>query len=336
MATVELTDVIIPEVYESYETENSPEKTAMFESGIVTRNEKLDELANSGGNLVNIPYWKDLDGADEANISSDDPTSSATPAKITADKQVGIVSYLNKPYSAADLSGELAGSEPMQRIRNRFGSYWQKQWQRRALQTARGIHLSNVANNSGDMVHDIASESIAGQSASTRFSRSAFVEAAFTLGDAFASTGSVGVHSMIYKTMVDNNDIDFIPDSEGNLTIPTYLGKRVIVDDGNIVVAGTTDGFKYLTILFGEGAFGYGEGMPKVPVEVERNALQGDGGGVETLIERKTWLLHPAGYQFTQATMTGVSPTQAELATANNWTRVFDRKNVPMSFLITN
>lgn len=336
MATVQLTDVIVPEVYASYDAVNSPEKTAVYESGIITRNPFLDQQASSGGNLVNLPYWNDLDGADEANVSSDNPASSATPLKIAAGKQVGIISYLNQAYSAADLAGEVAGDDPMQRVRNRFGSYWMKQWQRRLLKTSYGLLLDNVANNSSDMVHDIASESIAGQSAATLFSRDAFTESAFTLGDAFENTGAIAVHSVVYKQMVAQDDIDFIPDANGRMTIPTYMGRRIIVDDGNTVIAGGTDGFKYVSILFGAGAFGYGEGSAKVPVELEREALQGDGGGVEYLIERKTWLMHPAGYQFASGSLAGTSPTQTELALAANWTRVVERKNVPIAFLVTN
>ena len=87
--------------------------------------------------------------------------------------------------------------------------------------------------------------------------------------------------------------------------------------------------------MFGAGAFGYGEGMSSVPVEVERNGLQGNGGGVETLIVRKTWLLHPFGFQAT-GTPAGESFTHAELAEATSFDRVVDRKNVPLAFLITN
>jgi hypothetical protein len=36
--------------------------------------------------------------------------------------------YLNKPYGVADLTTELANSEPMQHIRNRYGKYWERQW----------------------------------------------------------------------------------------------------------------------------------------------------------------------------------------------------------------
>jgi len=334
MAEVRLSDVIIPEVYESYQVQNSVEKTAIFESGIITTNPLLNKTANSGGNLVNIPFWRDL-ANDEPNVGTDNPTDLAVPNKILTGEQIARVGYLNQAWSAMDLVSELAGSDPMQRIVSRTSAYWNRYFQKRLTSSAYGILLDNVANNGGDMTYSIASESIAGQSAATKFSRSAFIDAVMTAGDAFSNVGAIAVHSTVYKTMLNNNDIDYIQDSEGNLTIPTYLGHRVIVDDGSTVVAGATDGQKYVSILFGAGAFGYGSGSPRVPVAVERSELGGRGSGVETLIERKTWILHPNGYAI-KSTPAGLSHTNTELANAAAWERVVERKAVPLAFLVTN
>lgn len=335
MATTRLTDVIIPEVYESYTAVNGPEKTAFFQSGVAVRNAMLDQKANSGGDQLNVPFWKDLDASVAPNLSSDNPASSATPQKVTAGKQIAQMAYLNQSYSAADLAGEIAGSSPMQHVRDRFGTYWMRQWQRRTLASLDGILADNVANDSGDMVNDIAIEDGAAATAANLFSRAAFTGAAFTLGDGFESIQAIGVHSVVYKRMVDNDDIDFIPDSQGQLTIPTFMGRRVIVDDGMTVEAGSTSGFKYTSVLFGAGALGYGEGTATVPVEVEREALQGDGGGVEYLVERKSWLVHPFGFAV-DATPTAASFSLAELRAAATWNRVVERKNVPLAFLVTN
>ena len=335
MAATQLTDIIIPEVYQSYTAVNSPEKTAFFESGVATRNAALDQKANSGGNKLNIPFWNDLDGSTAPNLSSDNPSSEATPNKVTTGKQIAQMAYLNQAFSAADLAGEIAGSSPMQHIRNRFGRYWMKQWQRRVIASIVGIINDNEANDGGDMVNDVSTEDGDNATADNLFSRTAFTGAAFTLGDAFDGVNAIAVHSIVYKTMVDNDDIDFIPDSQGQLTIPTFLGRRIIVDDGLPVEAGSTSGNKYTSILFGGGAIGYGEGQPSVPVEVKREALQGDGGGVEYLIERKSWLIHPAGFQVA-ATPAADSFSITELEAAATWDRVVERKNVPMAALITN
>jgi hypothetical protein len=334
MATTQLADVIIPEVYSDYEAVNSPEKTAFFQSGVVTSNALLNQKANSGGDAVNIPFWKDLDATAAPNESTDDPTDIAAPGKLTAGKQVAYNAYLNNGWSASDLAGELAGSDPMARIKDRVEAYWARQWQRRIIGAVNGVIADNEDNHSSDMINDVSVEIVGSQTADTRFTRANFVDAAFTLGDSFANMGVIAMHSAVYKTLVNLEDITFIKDSIGNLTIPTYQGHRVVVDDGMPSRAGDTSGVVYTSVLFGAGAFGYGAGSPRVPVEVEREAAQGEGGGIETIWTRKTYLLHPFGYA--QTAPAAVTHTPTELATAATWTRVVDRKNIPMAFLITN
>ena len=336
MATTQLTDIIDVTIFQDLPSVNSPEKTAFFESGAVVRSPLLDGLAMGAGKKAELPYWNDIDAAIEANLSSDDPAAIASAQKITQGEQITRKAMLNKGLSTSDLASELAmGENAMQHIRNRVDTYWTRQWQRRLIASCDGILADNVANDSGDMVHDVASESIAGQTASTKWSRGNFTSAAFTLGDAFNNTGAIAVHSAVYKQMVDADDIDFIPDSQGSMTIPTFMGKRVIVDDGLTVTAGTTDGFKYTTVLFGEGAFGYGKGMAEYPVELARAESGGNGGGISTLWTRETFLLHPLGFQST-GTPAADSFSLAELKLATSWDRIVDRKLVPISFLICN
>lgn len=334
MALTQLTDVIVPEVYQSYTAVNSPEKSAFFESGVVIRNSMLDQKANSGGDTVNVPFWNDLDSTVAPNLSNDS-TSAATPQKITAGNQIARLAYLNQGFSSADLAGEIAGSDPMQQVRNRFGTYWMRQWQRRLIASCNGILADNVASNSSDMLIKVAAEATGSVTASTLFNRDAFTEAAYTMGDMATNLQAIAVHSRVMAQMVKNDDIVYVPDSQGMLTIPTYMGLRVIVDDGMTVRAGTTSGFVYTSILFGAGAFGYGEGAAKMPVELDREAAKGNGGGIETLWERKTWLLHPSGFQAT-GTPAANSFSLAELATAGAWARVVARKNVSIAFLQTN
>lgn len=335
MALTQLADIIDVTVFQDLPAVNTPELTAFFQSGVVVRSPLLDSLANSAGKTAELPFWKDLDGTDETNYS-DDSENSATPNKVIQGEQISRKSFVNNGWKEADLASELSmGGDALTQVRNRVDTYFTRQWQRRIIAMSNGLLADNVANNSGDMVSDIAAESIATQTAATKWSRSAFTTAVFTLGDAFGGISALAVHSAIYKQMVDADDIDFIPDSNGSLIIPTFMGKTVIVDDGMTVTAGSTDGFKYTTILFGAGAFGYGEGMAKVPVEVAREAAEGNGGGTEALWVRKTFLLHPFGYQ-SVGTPAGSSFTHAELATATTWSRVVERKNIPVAFLICN
>jgi len=339
MATTRLSDIIDVTIFRDLPQIEGPEKTRFFESGIVTRNGLLDELANAPGKSIELPYWNDLDGSEEVNYSSDDPGSSATPQKITQGEQTARKAFVNQGWQAADLASELAmGGTAMEAIRARTDRYFARQWQRRLIAATNGVLADNVAGNS-DMVVDVAAESIATQGAGTLFNRDAFTEALYTAGDSAEMFTTIAVHSVVMAQMVKNNDIDFIPDSNGMSTIPTYMGKRVIVDDGLTVVGGGTDGFKYTSVLFGPGAFGYGVGSPITPVAIDRKEEQGDGGGIETLWVRNTWLLHPFGFQQVgtpSGAASGKSFTQAELATAAVWNRVLPRKQIPIGFLITN
>lgn len=336
MATTRLSDIIDVKVFRDLPQVDGPEKTAFFDAGIVTRNGLLDEIASGPGKIVELPFWNDLDGSVEVNYSTDNPASSATPQKINQGSQIARKAFVNQGWQAADLASELAmGGTAMEAIRARTDRYFARQWQRRLVAACNGLLADNVAANSGDMVVKVAAEATGSQTADTRFNRDAFTEAAFTMGDAKSGLTAIAVHSAVHKQMVKNDDIVYIPDSQGQLTIPTYMGLRVIVDDGMTVTAGTTSGFKYTSVLFGAGAFGYGVGSPEVPVEVDRGAAAGDGGGIETLWVRNTWLLHPFGFQQT-GTPAGVSFTSAELQAATSWARVLDRKLIPMAFLVTN
>lgn len=336
MATTRLSDIIDVTVFRDLPQVDGPEKTAFFESGIITQNGLLNELANAPGKIAELPFWNDLDGSVEVNYSDDNPANTATPQKITQGEQIARKAMVNQGWQAADLASELAmGGTAMNAIRAKTDRYFARQWQRRLIASANGVLADNVANDSGDMVVDVAAEAIASQTADTRFNRDVFTEAVYTMGDAATMLSAIAVHSAVMQQMVKNDDIVYIPDSQGQLTIPTYMGLRVVVDDGMTVTAGSTDGFKYTSVIFGAGAFGYGVGSPETPVEVEREAAQGNGGGIETLWVRNTWILHPFGFQST-GTPTGESFTQAELAVATSWDRVLDRKLVPISFLITN
>src|SRR5690606_34669751 len=92
--------------------------------------------------------------------------------------------------------------------------------------------------------------------------------------------------------------------------------------------------------LIGQGAFGYGMGLPKVPLEYEREAARGNGGGAETLWTRRNMIVHPIGFSFTSASITGNGTETVargagwtDLANAANWELVAERKQVPIAFL---
>jgi hypothetical protein len=337
MAVVRLSDAFVHDVYASYSALNGPETSAFVQAGILSQSDVLDAIARDGGKNATVPFWNDLDPSVEPNYSNDDPADIAVPNGLSSGTMVGRKAWLNQGYGDMDLVQELAGSSPMQQIRNRFGTYWTRQMERRVINGALGILADNVANDNSDMTIDISGNS--GEDAI--FGSNAFIDAAYTAGDRAETFTAIAVHSLIMARMVKNDEIVMIPDSKGALSIPTYKGRVVVVDDMMPVTSGV-----YTSILFGKGAFGFGtfdgsafaigEGVPRVAFELWRQPQAGNGGGEEQIWERKTWLIHPFGFTWTDAgggALTEFSPTLADLRNGAKWNRVVFRKAVPMAFI---
>ncbi|HGT7382636.1 TPA: hypothetical protein ACM4XR_004582 [Escherichia coli] len=345
MAITTIGDIVtgnIP-VLASYMTEDPVEKTAFFQSGILTPTPYAAEIARGPSNVANIPFWKAIDTSIEPNYSNDVYQDIATPRNVQTGGMMARVAYLNEGFGQADLTVELTSQNPLQSVASRLDNFWQRQAQRRLIATALGLYNDNVAatdayHERNDMVIDV--------SATLGFDAGAFIDATQTMGDALMGNGgevlgAIAMHSFVYAQARKQQLIDFIRDADNNTMFATYQGYRVIVDDSMTVVR-TGNSRKFISIIFGNGAIGYGEGSPSNPLEYEREASRGNGGGAETLWTRKTWLLHPFGYSFTSTVITGNgtetiarSASWQDLANASNWNRVVDRKHVPIAFLVT-
>lgn len=335
MAVTRLTDVITPSVFNPYMMRETKEKSSIFSSGILRNDSNFSSFLSGGGQTLNVPFWKDLPTA-EPNTSSDDPAVSAVPAKITAGQDIAIRINRNNGWSDADLVAELAGDDPMKAISSRVSAWWARAFQSHLVNMLRGIFADNIANDAGDMVRTIGTDAVGASIASERISAEAILDTAQTMGDSSQDLSTLIMHSIQYTALAKLNLIDFIPDSEGKVRFPSYLGYQVIVDDGVPAIAGTNR-IMYWTFLIGKQAIGFAESPPAVPVETFRHPDQGNGGGVEELWTRRQYMMHLYGYKFTSASLAGKSPTNTELATATNWDRVVvERKQLSVALLRSN
>src|SRR5690606_5373761 len=238
--TTRISDIIVPEVFNPYMVERTAELSALYQSGIISASPELDRLASSGGRLLNMPYWHDLDGDDE--VLSD--TTPLTPDKITAGQDVAVLHLRGKAWAANDLAKALSGDDPMRAIADLVAAYWARQWQKLLIASLQGVFASS---SMADNVHE-----------ADVFNGENFLDASYKLGDAEERLTALAVHSATYASMRKQDLIEFIPDSQGK-PIPYYMGKRVIVDD-SLPVEDAAGGKIYTTYIFGDGAIGYGEG----------------------------------------------------------------------------
>ena len=328
-----LSDVVFRDELRDYITVNSVERTAFFESGILTTNSDMTTLLASPSNTFTIPWWVDLDASIESNYSNDVYTDIAVPLSVHTASMQARAAYLNEGWNCMSLVKNITKQDPLEFVAGRLISYWKKVAQRRAIATVVGIYNDNVASNGSDMVID----------AGGQISAAAIIRAKATMGDYSGQLGGLSViamHSAVQTELQILNLIDFTPIADQIPEFGRFQGMRVVVDDGMPVIAGTPN--KYLSVIFGPGALGYAEAQPEGEdgLEYERAPDRGNGGGAETLWTRRNFVVHPLGYSFLSATITGtptttrpISANWSDLALATNWERKFARKQVPLAFI---
>ncbi|MGD0538037.1 MAG: coat protein [Verrucomicrobiota bacterium] len=327
MAKTAIADIIIPTTFERYAIQRTAELSHFGDCGIVEHNPVFDELAGGGGRTVEMPFWNDLSATRQ--LLSDSASLSVN--KIAADKDTARIHNDAQAWSVNQLAKVISGDDPMAAIGELVGGYWARIDEGLVVSCLKGMFLAGSMSGNLLAIH---SESVAGQSSATRLNGATFVDATAKLGDCADRLVAVAMHSATEAALRKLDLIDFIPDSEGKASIRTFQGRRVVVDDNLTVRAGTTDGYVYYTYLFGPGAFAKGAapldstplqgGIGTEGVELYRDALASD----TVLINRRRYILHPRGVRFTSSSVAGDSPTNAELETGANWTRVFENKNV--------
>lgn len=328
MAATKIADVIVPEVFNPYVVERTAELSQLFMGDIISTDPQLDALASRGGKLIQMPFWKDLTGDDE--VLSD--SSALTVNNIGSDKDQAALIARGKAWGVNDLAEALAGDDPMAMAANVVADYWFRRQQAVLISSLTGVFADNVANDSGDMVIDIAIEDGDNAAAANKISQDAIIDAGGTMGDAQTKLTGVAMHSTIYNQLRKAKVIEYQQRTGDSTKIPMIDDLRVIVDDGCPVVAGGTSGFKHTCYLFGMGAIGLGNGSAPVPTETDRDSLAGE----DILINRRHYLLHPRGVQFTNSSVAGATPSNTEFAAAGNWDRVYERKNVRLASLVVN
>lgn len=314
MAGTTLADVIVPELFNPYVVQKTMEKSAFFNSGIITRNAAFDALASEAARTHNMPFFEDLKG-DAQNIVEGQTIEFQ---KITSNKDVSTTIMRQQKWSSTSLAAALAGSDPMGAIGNLVADYWARQYQKELINLLSGVFASTSMK---DHILDIS----ALEGAAANISASAVIDTLQLMGDAQDQLSAVVMHSATKAYLKKCNLIETERDST-DVEFDTYQGRRVIVDDGCPVTAGV-----YTTYFFGAGAIAYGEGAPVDFVQTETKRDPDTGAGVNMLYNRRCFIMHPRGIAWQNAVRDNVeSPSREELANAKNWKRVYESKAIRM------
>lgn len=329
-------DVIQPELFAQYVIDKTTEKSEIMYAGAVENNPELNRLITGGGTVLTMPKWNDLSG--KSQVLSDQRAIDVN--KITSKAELATLLIRANSWGAHELAGALAGDDPMKAIASRVADWWVRDEKSNIMAILNGIFnitSDSSHNDLSDLVEDITSASV------TKISANAVLDAKQRLGDASDLLSMIYMHSATFTELQKQNVIQFIPVAESKITIPTYLGYRVICDDSAPVetVGGTT---KYTTYLLSRGCIQRGQGTPVdlTPVETDRDSL----GSTDILINRQAKVLHPKGISWVGAgQIADATPSDDELAnksytsggetvTRNNWSRVADIKKIGIVKLV--
>jgi len=329
MATLR-SDIIVPEVFTPYVIEQTTQRDAFLASGVVRPMAELN--ATEGGDFINVPFWK-------ANLSGDfevlSDSSSLTPGKITADKQVGVILHRGRAFEARDLAALAAGSDPMAAIGAKVADYVANQRQKDLLSCLKGVFGTLGTTTSSAAFFGLTIDGESGDTP-TVLSPRHVAEARSLLGDQGDKLTAVCMHSKVYYDLVERRAIDYVSTADargtsttqsggsmiaayGNPTVPTYMGLRVIVSD-DVQTEGSGASTEYATYFFTEGAVASGEQMA-MQTETDRDILaKSDAMSIDL-----HYCYHPVGSKWA---VTTTNPTRAQLETVGNWSKVYELKNL--------
>jgi hypothetical protein len=330
MATLR-SDIIIPEVFTPYVIEQTTQRDAFLASGVV---QPLAELnATEGGDFINVPFWK-------ANLSGDfevlTDSSSLTPGKIQADKQVGVILHRGRAFESRDLAALAAGSDPMAAIGAKIADYIANQRQKDLLSCLGGVFGTLGTTSSSAAFFPLAIDGESGDTP-TVLSPRHVAEAKSLLGDQGDKLTAIAMHSKVYYDLVERKAIDYVATTDargttttqsggslvaaygGSVDVPTYCGLRVIVSD-DVQTSGSGASTEYATYFFTQGAIASGEQMA-MQTETDRDILaKSDAMSIDL-----HYVYHPVGAKWA---VTTANPTRAQLETVGNWSKVYETKNL--------
>ncbi len=317
---------VVPEKFSQYTLDRTTALSTLVNSGIATGDAIVAGLINGtpeGGRFIMLPHYNALDGEDDVFGETD-----VSIGNVTTDAAHATLLMRQRAWGATDLARVLGGNDPMAAIGNLVSDWWLEKEQAIYLSILKGI-LDPTSGALKDHVNDIS----AGAAEAAYISNDATLDTKQLLGDHYGSLGMAFMHSAVYTYLQKQNAITrqpiFNPADGSQVELESYLGYRIIVDDGMPVADSVYD-----TYFLGAGAFIRQDGAPSgfIGTETDRDKI----GAKNYLINRRCMVIHPRGLSWnTSATYSeGIYyPTNTMLATPENWTLKTDHKKVPIACL---
>ena len=220
--------------------------------------------------------------------------------------------WVEKHFSY-DITG---GQDFMDNVAKQVADYWQDIDQDTLLAILRGV-FAMTSTKGAEFVKKHTYEVDGPMEATTLNSATAQA-----CGDHKKKFSMIFMHSVVSTNLENLNLLTALKytDKEGvtrDLTLYTWNGKLVIVDDGMPTEQAEDGSTVYTSYVLGEGTINYEDIGAKVPYEMARDPKT--NGGQDTLYTRQRKVFAPFGLSYEKAKQASLSPTDDELADGTNW-----------------
>lgn len=332
MANVEFNGIIINERAFGKYTEALPHqnRNALIKSGVFVSDPRVKQLLSSqvGSYYAMIPM-KGRIGGDPVNYDGE----TNIPYTGIGTVSQGVIAYGRaKGWGELDFTTDIsAGEDPLKWMAQQVADYWDDVDTKIVMGVTDA--LFGLGTKSGATANEQAftekhTLDVSGtvDTVITPDTLNTLVQQAS--GDKRNQYTTVFMHSTVAKNLENQKLLEYVKGTDANgiqrdLTIATWNGRTVIVDDGMPYDPETG---LYTTYVFGRGAFSFDSLGAKVPTEIERKAAE--RGGLTIMYNRRRNVLVPRGVSFIGNTkLASLSPTDAELFSKENWAIITNGKS---------
>ena len=222
-----------------------------------------------------------------------------------------------KAWVEKDFSYDITGGQDfMDNVAKQVAEYWQDIDQDTLLAILRGV-FAMTSTKGAEFVKKHTYEVDGPMEATTLNSATAQA-----CGDHKKKFSMIFMHSVVSTNLENLNLLTALKytDKDGvtrDLTLYTWNGKLVIVDDGMPTERAEDGSTVYTSYVLGEGTINYEDIGAKVPYEMARDPKT--NGGQDTLYTRQRKVFSPFGISYEKKAQASLSPTDEELANGANW-----------------
>ena len=340
-----LADLIQHQEFLKYFNQQMLAKSTLIRSGIAVQDNVIANKVAQGsgfeGKTLDMPSLESLDNAGDSDVPVE--ATGATADKVGAVQDTAVVQFRRKKFAVTDVAAIMSGTDPMAHIVSQMVPYWDKQHQKMLLAELGGIFGANARKarvagsqatdaegstygyfngNDGDAILDITGE--AGSAA--LLDKNTIMLAAQLLGDHKADLTAIAMPSIVETVLAGmDSNAGLYRASDAPDTLSKYNGRDIIVDD---TVPYDAENKVATIYLFGKGAVAWNQLPTPHPFETDRDKDK----AIDYIHSWVRQIIHLRGWKW-NSTMSGLGPTNDELATAAKWKRVYDKKRIPCVML---